>query len=98
MKKQLANKAIAVATITAMSAGLVACSDGANNAGDGTSTAGGDSTQATDTANNDATEAPAEDEGPQIITDENGNPIDLGGCNVIIIVAIICRCPIFILF
>ena len=84
MKKQLANKAIAVATITAMSAGVVACG-GSNDAGnDASTTAGGDSTQATDTANNDATEAPAEDEGPQIITDENGNPIDLGGMEIVV--------------
>ena len=84
MKKQLANKAIAVATITAMSAGLVACNNG--DAGNNDQASAGDSTanQNQDQANNDATDAPAEDEGPQIITDENGNPIDLGGMEIVV--------------
>lgn len=83
MKKQLANKAIAVATITAMSAGLVACggSGDAGNQGDSTT----DSTTnegTTDQASNEATEA--EEEGPKIITDENGDPIDLGGMEIVV--------------
>ena len=81
MKKQLANKAIAVATITAMSAGLVACggSGDAGNQGDSAT----DSTEGTtDQASNEATEA--EEEGPKVITDENGNPIDLGGMEIVV--------------
>lgn len=86
MKKQLANKAIAVATITAMSAGLVACggSGDAGNAGNqGDSTTDSTANEGTtDQASNEATEA--EEEGPKIITDENGNPIDLGGMEIVV--------------
>lgn len=85
MKKQLANKAIAVATITAMSAGIVACGgsgDAGNTTGDSTDAASTEN-QAADAASAEATEV-AEEEGPQIITDENGNPIDLGGMEIIV--------------
>ncbi len=83
MKKQLANKAIAVATITAMSAGLVACNN-SGDAGNNDQAPAGDSTGTQEQASNDATDAPAEEEGPQVITDENGNPIDLGGMEIVV--------------
>ena len=90
MRKSLTTKATAAITMAAMLASMTAC-----NGGDSTTPANTDSTtdsaaatsaEATTEASTDAADATESTEYDpyEIITDENGDPIDLGGMDIII--------------
>ncbi len=96
MKRQIATKVTAAITLAAMAMSAVGCGSTAEtpapatdstatDAAATTDTSAATDTAATDTAATDTAADTAEDEGPYtIIKDADGNPIDLGGMEIII--------------
>ncbi len=86
MKRKFLNQIIAVGATAAMVAGLAGCGTGSGDGGQNPDNPGaGTETGNTENNGGGTTTDPVEDDSPyEVITDANGNPIDLGGVEVVI--------------
>ena len=85
MKSKIVKRVLAASLATAMVAGMAGCGNDAQTNGDASSSSA-DNTSAADASTDASADASSEEEVGQytVITDENGNPVDLGGIEVII--------------
>lgn len=91
MKSKLVKKLIAASLVTAMSVSMVGCGNDANTAGNQSSEAESSVESSAEQASDSSEEASVESSSEEedlgqytVITDADGNPIDLGGMEIII--------------
>lgn len=86
MKSKIVKRVLATSLATAMAVSMAGCGNDAQTNGDASSDSSADSSSAADASSDEASVESSEEEVGQytVRTDENGNPIDLGGIEVII--------------